>query len=107
MTGSGSPNPDSCIAPRDKFRVIIWRGAERHFLVDQDFPDRKAAEARADELYQHPEVFNASVFSSIGRCIYSAARGGPPADFTRGVTSVTRLAGLDAAGPKRGTYKRK
>lgn len=96
----------STIAPPGKFRVVAWRGAERHCTVEGDFDLLGEAKKHADALL--PDVFNASVFSSIGACVHDAQYPGISHGAFNRSLSITRLAGLDdPLTRKRGTYKRR
>ena len=96
----------STIAPPDKFRVVAWRGAERHFTVEGDFDLLADAKKHADALL--PDVFNASVFSSIGACVHNARFPKVSSSEFNRPFPITRLAGLDdPLTRKRGTYRRR
>lgn len=100
---------DSTQAPPSKFRVIAWRGAERHFAVIGDVDTLLDARTRADALFASGEVMNASVFNDTARCVYNARLGGDPLGHYRRPTAVTKLAGFTdpTDQPKRGDYKRR
>lgn len=95
----------STIAPKDKFRTVSWRKADRTMALVGDFDSRDEAVAVCRALYAGGE-HDASVFSAIGRCVYVARINGMAHDTHRPL-GVTRLAGLDDPLTRPSSYKRR
>lgn len=98
---------DEARAPVHQFRVVFWRkepDGHQSSWIDDDFPDRKSAKARAEAIAE--QGHRAAVYNFRGDAVHVAYEPDTPAG--RAPLQVTRLARVaNPTASKPGSYGRK